>query len=192
MKSRRTIAVALLVALAVPLSGKVKIETRRDKSFNFKTVRTYAWHPSGAGDVKILQADGDDPAKIRAQFEPTIVQAAERALAARGLTPAPGENADVYVYYYLLIGAASSSQYLGQFIGSAPEWGFPPFAGGTTSLEIYEQGSLVLDVSSRAGKSVIWRGIARTEIDRQRTQATRIERVQGAVGQMLEKFPKVK
>jgi hypothetical protein len=194
MKHRTAVTLACIVALVVvaTVAAKVKIQTHRDKAFDFKTVRTYAWHPSGAGEVKILQATDEDPGKLQAQLDPVIRQAVEGGLAERGLTPAAGDDADLYVNYYLLIGASTSTQYLGQFVGSAPEWGLPPIMGSTTSLKIYEQGSLILDVVGRAQKSVIWRGIAQAEIDRLRKEAERLERVRGAVRDMLQKFPKVK
>jgi hypothetical protein len=188
----RLLTAVIALALILPASAKVKIRTQREKAFDFKTVRTYAWHPSGAGDVKVLQATADKPETIQAMLEPTIREAVEQGLAARGLQPLASDRADVYVNYYLLIGPNTSSQYMGQFIGNAPEWGLPPFAAATTSLKVYEQGSLVLDVASRLEKSVIWRGVAQAEIDRQRTVSQRDERVREAVRSMLQKFPSVK
>jgi hypothetical protein len=193
---KRLIAVASLAAVvvltALPDAAGVKVRTQRDKAFDFSTLRTYAWHPDGFGDVKVLTTTGGDPEAIRAQLEPAIRQAAEQGLAARGLTAAPAEQADVYVNYYLLLGAGISSQHLGQFIGNASEWGLPPISGATTSLEMYEQGSLVLDVSGRTQKHVIFRGVAQAEIDRQRTPEARRDRVRGAVRDMLNDFPRRK
>jgi hypothetical protein len=187
------LATAVAVGAGSAVAAKVKVNVQKEKTFDFGTVRTYAWHPDGAGDVKMLQANQEEGPRIKAQLDPVIRQAVEQGLAARGLRPAPSAaDADVYVNYYLLIGAGMSSQYLGQFIGNAPEWGLPPIAGGTTSLEIYEQGSLVLDLASRVQKSVIWRGTAQAEIDRQRDEAARRERVRDAVRRMIEKYPKVK
>jgi hypothetical protein len=186
------LAAAVAAGAVTSISAKVKVRVQRDKVYDFGTVRTYAWHPTGAGDVKILQANQEDAGRIREQLDPVIRQSVEQELAGRGLKPAVDGEADVYVNYYLLIGAGSSSQYMGQFVGNAPEWGLPPFDAGTTSLKIYEQGSLILDLSSRVQKSVIWRGTAQAEIDRTREAAARHERIRNAVREMLQKYPKVK
>jgi hypothetical protein len=189
--SLRLVAIVIAVAVAASTAGaKVKIKTQRDKSYDIKKVKTYAWHPTGAGDVKILQATDDQPKVILARVDPVIRSAVEQGLAARGLQPAAHEQADVYVYYYVLIGGATSSQYMGQFIGNAPEWGMPPIMGATTSVKIYEQGSLVLDFSSREQKTVVWRGTAQAELDRQSSDAEREKRLREAVGQLVQRYPK--
>jgi hypothetical protein len=183
-------AVALLALLAVPVVGKVKIKTQFDKTFNFSKVHTYAWHPQGAGELKLLEQSGDDPARLKAMLDPIIQSEVERQLGARGLVPATGGGTpDLYVNYYVLIGPNASSQYMGQFVGGAPEWGLPPFGGATQSLKIYEQGSLILDLSSPALNSAVWRGMADTEVDRELTPAQREQRLRGAIADMLKKFP---
>jgi hypothetical protein len=187
-------AVVALVAsgLAIPVAARVKYEVQRDKTFDFKTVRTWAWHPEGAGEVKVLQKSGDDPEKIRARLEPTILQSVEEYLAGRGYQKVSAGEPDLHVAYYLLIGAGLESQYMGQFVGSSPEWGLPPFAGATTSLKIYEQGSLVLDVKHRAQNHVVWRGIARAELDRLRSEPDRLARVREAVHGLTNRLPRNK
>jgi hypothetical protein len=180
------IAAAFAVSVA---SAKVKIETKRDKSFNFKGARTYTWHPEGAGDVKILQDTKEDPEKVKQQLEPMIRPAVDRELAARGLAAAAAPPADLYVTYYVLIGAGASSQYMGQFLGNVAEWGMPPFPGATQSLEIYEQGSLIVDLVDPKQKAVVWRGIARAEVDRRMDDTARRKRIDDAIKDMLGKLP---
>jgi hypothetical protein len=187
------VAAALVLVGTAVVTARVKVQVHRDKACDFTTLRTYAWHPSGAGEIKVLHAGGDDAKEVQAVLDPVIRQAAEQGLASRGLKVAASPtDADVYVTYYVLIGAGTSSQAMGQFIGNAPEWGIPPFTGSTTSLQIYEQGSLVLDVVSRAGQATVWRGIAQAEIDRQRTIAQRNDRIRDAVRDMFRKYPALK
>jgi hypothetical protein len=81
---------------------------------------------------------------------------------------------------------------MGQFLPATMEWGLPPLTGATTAFKMVEEGSMVLDVSSPSVKSVIWRGIARAEIDRQRNEEQRRARVQQAIRDMLKKLPKNK
>jgi hypothetical protein len=67
-------------------------------------------------------------------------------------------------------------------------WGLPPFDAVATSLKIYEQGSLVLDVMTPTSKPM-WRGVARAEVHRDRPDAERSKRIREAVFDLVEKFP---
>jgi hypothetical protein len=190
---RHPMKLALFVALVTMIAGvaiaaKIKVRVEYDKTFDFRVFHTYAWHPEGAGEVKMLQ-NTDDPEQIRSRLEPVIRQAVDQELAKRGITQATSGTPDFYVNYYLLIGPGSSSQYQGQFIGAVPAWGIPDFMMSTTSLKAFEQGTLILDVAAVSLKSVVWRGVGEAEIDRQRTDAERHKRIQDGVREMLKNFP---
>jgi hypothetical protein len=181
-----TALVCVAVATTVH-ADKIKVKADYDKTFNFERAHTYLWHPSGAGEVKLLQLSGDDPEALRARFEPVIVGAVEQALEARGFSKSEAPTSDLQIFYYVLIGPSMSTQTMGQFLRPVPEWGVPPFAPATQSLEIYEQGTLILDIA--AGDRVVWRGSAEAKIDRELGAAAREERIRSAVKEMLKKFP---
>jgi hypothetical protein len=180
---------ACVIALTTISAAKIKVGTSYDKTFDFSRVHTYRWHPAGAGEVKLLELSDDDPSAMRARLEPVIVGAVDRALAGRGIAKAATPPSDLHVSYYVLLGANSSAQTVGQFLRPAPEWGVPPFAASTQSLEIYEQGTLILDMAAVAADRVIWRGSAQAKIDRQVSAASRDRRIRAAVDDMLKKFP---
>ena len=184
----RVAAMVAVLALGAGVAAKTKTTVKHDKTFDFTGKKTWAWHPDGSGSFKLLQATGEDPAKLYERFDPVIAGAVERSLAARGLTKVAG-TPDFHVNYYVLIGPGSSTQFAGQFLAPTPEWGVIPFAGATTSFEVFEQGSLILDVSAVSTRSVVWRGVAQAEIDRQRSPAARDQRLQEAVTELLKKFP---
>jgi len=187
---RTTLTLGLALACAsVLVSAKVKIKTQFDKTFDFKSIKTFAWHPEGAGDVKVLQLSGDDPATLKTQLDPTITTTVEQGLAGRGLTPAPAGQADLYVSYRLLLGPGTSAQVAGQFIAPVPQWGIAPFSPQTTSLEVYEQGTLIVDLSSRTKQMIVFRGSAESAIDRTRTPDARNKLVRDAILDMLKKLP---
>jgi hypothetical protein len=191
--TRLTAALAALTLAclvgAVVVAGKVKIDVQHDPTFDFRPLKTWAWHPDGAGDVKMLVSADDDPAQVKEQLEPIITQAVERELAKRGLVrAAAGTAPDVHVLYYVLISTGDTSQAMGQFINS-PAWGLPPISGGTTHFRAYEQGSLVLDLIAVSVKSTVWRGVAKAEIDRRRSAAERQKRIEDSVKDMLAKYP---
>lgn len=190
MSHVRGLALAAIAALAlsVATTAKVKIETQFDKGTDFRPMKTYAWHPDG-NDVKILQATGDDPAEVRRTFDPVIVPAVDQMLAKQGLTLAPTADADLFVNYYILVGPGGSSQSMGQFLAPVPVWGLPPFAPSTSALTVYEQGTLILDITNAKQRSVIWRGSAQDALDRTRKEAEREKIVRDAITQILKKFP---
>ena len=67
-------------------------------------------------------------------------------------------------------------------------WGLPPFEAVATSLKIYEQGSLVLDVMAPDSKPM-WRGVARAEVHRDRSDAERSKVIRGAIDDLIKRFP---
>jgi hypothetical protein len=192
MKLARKLAlgVALAVALAgVPLVAGMKVKVQQDKTFDFAGLRTYAWQLDKVNPIKMLQSSDDDPAEIRKNLEPTIVAAVDQELAKKGFTRVSSGQPELYVDYYLLIGPGVSSQYQGQFIGAVPAWGLPDFMMSTTSLTVYEQGSLLIDVIAAKEQKLVWRAAADAKVDRTRTPAQRAGVLNEAVSRMLQKFP---
>jgi Domain of unknown function (DUF4136) len=190
----KTIPVILCVALLLAsmtgdLAGKAKIKSTYDKAFDFRTVHTWAWHVGGAGTVQMMRSSDDDPAAVKQRFEPTIMSAVEAELTRRGLAKAGSPPADLDVTYYLLVSVGSESQQLGQFVNPNVALRLPPFSGATTSFNVVEQGSLVIDISSPTKQSVVWRGIAQAELKRDATDDQRKARLRDAIKDILQKYP---
>jgi hypothetical protein len=192
MNYARKFAFFVALAAAITTAGVqagLKVNVEFDKTYDFTKVRAFAWHPDGAGEVKMLELHGGNPEEIRARWEPTVKDAVEQELAKRGLVPATTGAPDLFVHYYFLVGPGSESQYRGQFIGAVPPWGLPDFAMTTTSFKLFEQGTLVLDLIDAPKRSIVWRGIAEAEVNRQRTPAERDKRIREAASDLLKKFP---
>jgi hypothetical protein len=186
-------ALALGLVLSVGLSvasGGVKVHAQADKTFDFRGMRTWAWHPTGAGDVMMAVTPKDNPEGVRARFEPVILDAVQKELAKRQLQASGDGSPQLYVHYYLLISTNMSAQTIGQFAPAVPEWGLPPFSGATQSLRVFPQGSLLIDVTSAATKAIVWRGLAEGEINLDRKPEERDARLRAAIGDLLKKFPK--
>jgi hypothetical protein len=128
----------------------------------------------------------DDPDAARRLAEPLIVSAVASELSKRGLSAA--ETPDLHVTYFLLLTVGSSAQVLGQFLPSTPEWGLPPFAPATQSLQFMHHGSLVLDFSD-ATQKVVWRGVARANIKVDADDQRREALISEAVRDLLRRFP---
>lgn len=93
----------------------------------------------------------------------------------------------ILIIVFVLVGLLS--QFRGQFIGGVPPWGLPDFEMTTTSLKIFEQGTIVLDLIDAPKREICWRGIAEAKINRERTAAEREKRIREGIGDLLKKFP---
>ena len=102
-------------------------------------------------------------------------------------TPAaPAAAPDLRFHYYLLVTVGFDAQIMGQFLPATPVWGLPPFAPQTSALSIIQQGSLVLDAVSPTVGQVVWRCIAQTEIEAERTPEQRDKRLREVVRELVE------
>jgi|tagenome__1003787_1003787.scaffolds.fasta_scaffold20547534_2 hypothetical protein len=186
----RASAVVLVCAamLATPEAAKTDIKIDADKAFSFAGLRTWAWHPDGAGDVKTAISANTDTKRIASRVEPVLVPMIEREMQARGFTKTTGQ-ADLHVHYYVLATVGQSSQYMGQFLAPVPEWGVPPFAPVTTALEIYPVGTLIIDLTSPVKGAIVWRGSAQRKIDIERPDEERRGVLERAVRDLIKKVP---
>jgi hypothetical protein len=189
--SRLSVAAALALSLGggLLMAAGVKVRVQKDKTFDFATARTWAWHPKGAGEVVMAVTADDNPKAMQARFEPVIKSAVEQQLAARKLPMAPaGAEPELRVYYYVLVSTSMSAQYIGQFAPAIPEWGLPPFSGATQAATVIQKGSLLIDVTTTKG-DIVWRGVAEGEVHMGRTPAQRDAKLREAIAKLLKKFP---
>jgi hypothetical protein len=188
MTPRRT---ALLLAIALiaasdAIVAAVKVRTQVIKEFDFTTARTWGWKTPDAGIVILSRTQADDVAAVRAQAEPVLREIAGAQMPRRGFEASA--TPDLTLTYYLLISLGASSQTLGQFLPAVAQWGVPPFAPVSTSVEIIEQGSLVFDIL--AGDKVVWRGIGEAKIKMDLDRRQREALLREAAGEILERVPR--
>jgi hypothetical protein len=179
--------VVVVAAGVVARAAKTDITTNFDKTFSYAGLRTWAWHPEGAGDVKMAVSTYDNPQRVASRVDPVILPGIERELKTRGFTKTDGPP-DLYVHYYVLATVQTSSQYMGQFLAAVPEWGVPPFAPVTTAVEIFPSGTLLIDIMS-AGKTIVWRGSAQRKLDIERPDNERRAVLERAIHDVIVRFP---
>ena len=182
------VAVIALTLLAQPLLHAIDIKVLSDKTYDFKSIRSWTWSPAG-GEVKMLTTAQDDPAAVKKRFEPVIMDAVATNMTARGYSKG-NADADIRLTYYVLISAGAASQTMGQFLPATTAWGLPPFTPQTSSLSVIEQGSVVIDMASVKLDEVIWRGVASAEVNRSMTEDKRDARVRDAIKSLIAKLPK--
>ena len=181
------IVIAILAGLAVQ-TGSAKVKTRADfnKAFDFRQAHTWGWNPTGAGQIMAARTADDDKEAVRKLAEPIIFSAVSQEMPKRGLTQATGAP-DLTLAYYLLLTIGSNAQTMGQFLPTTTAWAVPPFVQATQSLEIIQQGSLVLDLSAKG--EVVWRGVAEAEIKMDDDLKKREALTREAVQKLLERYP---
>jgi hypothetical protein len=185
----RVIGLAIAAGIVLSVHGafaRVKVNVEFDKAFDFKAVRTWGWNPAGPGEVKMARTKNDDPDAMKAKAEPWVVSAVVAEMTKRGLQQASSDP-QIAVTYYLLLTTTMTTQTMGQFLPATTAWGLPPFAQATQSLEMMNQGSLVLDLS--AGGKVVWRGLAQTKIKIDIDDKRREALVREGVRDLLKRFP---
>ena len=182
-------AVAAIVLLSPNALARVDVHIDFDKAFDFTKVKTWAWSQSGYGDVKMARTQQDDPEVARKAAEPIIVESVAAELGKRGLRSADTSAAppDITVFYYLLLTNSFSAQTVGQFLPGTTAWAVPPFQASTQSLEVFNRGSLVLDLT--AADHVVWRGVAQANIKMDVEWKKRETVIREAVRDLIRRYP---
>ncbi|HEX5007517.1 MAG TPA: DUF4136 domain-containing protein [Hyphomonadaceae bacterium] len=178
--------VATAIALAVQTLLAVDVKVEHDKAFNFKEVRTWGWKPDGPGKVIMARTADDDPEAMQKRVEPIVMSEIDAQMTQRGLKAATGAP-DVFVTYFLLLSTVGSAQTIGQFIPGSAVWGLPPFLASTQSLEMMNQGSLVIDLSAK--NEVVWRGLAQADIKIGIDAKKRESLLREGVRDLLKRYP---
>lgn len=129
-----------------------------------------------------------------------VEQSVERGLAARGLTKATPETADLYAG--IQVGMETSQEFttvnmggpwaMGPGWGPGMGWGMGMGMGGgisQTRSNTVITGTLVLDLYERAKKQLVWRGQVSRTVEPTRQPDRRVRNLDKAVAAMLKKYP---
>ena len=183
------VVVAAIALLSERARARADVNIQFDEKFDFTRVKTWAWSPSGYGDVKMARTQTDNPEAYKKVAEPVIVDAVTTELNGRGLRSAETSAAppDITVVYYLLLSTNITAQTIGQFLPNTTAWGLPPFLATTQSFEVFNRGSLVLDLSS--GNNVVWRGVAQSNIKPDADLKKRESMIREGVRDLLRRYP---
>ena len=184
---RTLVFAAIVAATGVLVQARVDVRVAFDKTFDFKSVRTWGWHAEKKGEVMMARTIKDDPDAARKRAEPLIIESVTSELAKIKIEPAAAAP-DVTLTYFLLLTNNTSAQSVGQFLPATLEWGLPPFDAATQSLKIMNRGSLVFDLNAK-GK-IVWRGVADAKVDVYANDKEREKTLREAVRDLIKKYPK--
>jgi hypothetical protein len=172
---RTAVRLGLLTGVMLSAAG---IALAQDVAFNampgtdFTKFKTYKW-------VNIEGATAPD--QITDQ---QIRSAVDSQLAAKGLSKAEGDQADLYVGYQV---AVTQERQWNTYGMGHPGW----YGGGvgTATSETINIGTLGLDFYDAANKQLVWRGSATKTIDAKATPEKRQNNINKAMEKLLKSYP---
>jgi hypothetical protein len=173
---------AAAAAVTVSLAGCSGMSIRSDYNpqADFSRYSTYAWLPA---------PQTGDPRVDNAILEGRIKTAVDQTLAERGYGQVAADQATFWVGYHLSIEGQMDVTSVNSYYGYG--WG-PWYYGPSyqdTQVRYYDQGTLLIDIVDAQVKELVWRGTAEAEVQREMNPEKRQQRVNEAVGKILDRFP---
>jgi len=163
-----TLATVLMACIVV--AGQ-DVRTNYMPGTNFAKYKTYKW-------VEI--EGGRHPNQI---VDAQIKQSVDSQLAAKGLTKAESDTADLYVGYQIAVD--QEKQWNAYGMGGGIRWGGMATATSTT----INVGTLVLDIYDPATKQLVWTGTATKTIDPSKDQEKNQKNLDKAMQKLLKNYP---
>jgi hypothetical protein len=169
--------ILVLAALSFACST-TKVTVDYDRSLDFRSFHTYSWAP--APTPAEVMAGGLRPHSTPSSLvTKQIVDAVDGQLQKKGLTRVHG-GGELEVHFRVETGrgydVASS--------GAGPRW-----RGANAQLRAVSTGSLVVDLVDRRTNELVWRAVARDEIDPDVSGEARAERLRAVAEKMFQDFP---
>ena len=179
--------IVLATVLAWTLVGcsSIQVSQDYDKGVDFSGYHSYQWLPA---------ADQVEPKAVDLQAKNRLVSdriegAMTRVLAEKGYVHT-AKSSDFYVTYHLAIKDKIASRPMQTTVGfgSYGYYGGGMLQFGGADVYQYEEGQLAIDVLDTQ-KRLVWRGVARSQIDDHLTADDLTRLVNEAVEKLLAQFP---
>lgn len=169
----KTWVTTLGLALVSATASAQSVTYDYDKGTDFSKIKTYSW------------AVGTE---LRDELNhKRIVAAIDAQLAAKGLTKiGPSDNPDVFVAYHA---AFDRSVQINAFSTGLGGWRYGGNQSGTANVEEVVNGTLVVDIADPKTEALIWRGMARKEIDINAKPEKRDQNANKAAEKLFKNFP---
>lgn len=176
---RFRLVLVLLGAALLLACASVRVSVDYDPTEDFSTYRTFTWFPAPqhqTGDYRI-----DNPL-----LDGRIRSAVVRNLTARGFQKVEDRDPDFYVVYHLAIEQKLDVRTVNR--GYINGWGYYT-SWPETTVQQYDEGSLVIDIADAREKELVWRGVGVGRVRAQSTPEQSTREVGEAVDLILAKFP---
>jgi hypothetical protein len=176
----RLILLSALAALLAGCSGKMQVQTDFDKEADFTHYRTWDWLPGESGVTENLVVDD---ASVKERIESAIDEGF-KSIGYERTSGAP----DFFVKYYLGYGQEINTRNIENYYAYLNYAVFVPHVKQSYT-DVWETGTLIIDVIDAEGKKLVWRGYAETDVNPQAGPRENEPKLQKAIKMTLEKFP---
>lgn len=180
--------IALLGTVGLLLTGcsSFNVTSDYDSAIDFSQYGTYAWLP---------RPDATDTTK-GANNDGLLYQRIERAvnanLSTKGLRRVGTQSdANLLITEHINVEQKLRVNTTNYGYGYG-RWGYHGAGYTDTTVDQYDQGTLILDFIDAKTKELVWRGMAQSRLKDLKTPEERQARVRAAVDAILEKYPPAK
>jgi len=178
---RRFIPLAVaVVSITAGACATLSVSSHVEPGLDFSQYSTFDWGEPDALPVSDPRLAGDP------NFNDWVQGAVERNLARKGLMLAPeGTDADLQVHYHAHISDRIDLSTIDQ------DFGFCTGEGCQPEVEVYEAGTLVIDIVDPRTQRILWRGWAQGSVEDELDNPDAMEAtIENAVARMLALFPR--
>jgi len=179
------ISVMFLLSLGILAVGcsSISINHDWDRDAPFPTYKTYSWL-----EIVPDETPGID-VKTARQTSDLLIQRIKRSvntqMAAKGLSPANGQDPDLLVMYHTGVEQKVNVTDWG-YNYSYGYWGY-----GGRQIDVYEyhEGTLIIDLIDAKAKELVWRGSAQKAVDQNMSAQKADAIIDEAVTKIFTKYP---
>jgi len=183
MKNVMFVTMVGLLLAAVAAFGQ-DVRYNFDKTTDFSKFKTYKW--------VIIK----DAAKVNDLTDKQIIAVVDGELAAKGLTKAGDDSANLYIAYQAGVGQEKQFTYYNSDWGYGGGWyrggwyggmgGMSTTTGQTSTIYI---GQLALDIYDSGNRDLVWRGVASKTISPKAKPEKQEKNLKKAVKKLLKNYP---
>ena len=178
-----------LFSLALTACSTVKVSTDYDQDADFSALKSFNWLPESA------QVEKENTYLNNRIMDVRITKAIDKQLVAQGFKFST--TADFYINYSIASVNETDIRSYDNYFGYGPSWGWGVYghhnmslsAHTETSVNEYQQGSLIIDVIDPISLELIWRGVGSKRLPESTDAAEMDKLVADVVTSILNKSP---
>jgi hypothetical protein len=181
---KRILGLASAFVLVASFASGQDVGYNFDQQADFTKYKTYKW---------VAVKGGEQPNELVAR---QIADAIERQLATKGLTKTDSDTADLYVAYQVAVEQEKQMTTWDTGYGMGPGWGgryYGGYYGGggmsTSTTSTINIGTVAVDMYDRAGKHLVWRGMASKQLDPKAKPEKRQKNLDKGMQKLFKNYP---
>jgi len=173
------------ITLYLSACSGIKVSQDYEKGHDFSGLRTYAWKANNNHEYGI---QGNDLVDKR------IRVAIQNNLSAKSFNQLTSGKPDFYISYHVTIkqkvSSSSASGGISMGRSSHGRYGSVGMSSGS-NVQVYNQGTILIDVTDPENNKLIWRGISTQSVSDHLKPGESAEIINETVEKILQQFPPV-